>query len=423
MSEENSFLTEQQLTKELEQDHTILKFILNRFSDRLPAEIHENRKVYDRRLLPLFIFINERLNSGMTPTEINTAIENRFNKNHSFTSPPPTPVSAPDRMEEFFRQFREDRAKLAEAQEKRNELEARKAAAMEKRAEAERQKADAMNHIARAIQEMKDRAGRSDKQAELAEKTAAAVTSLEEAHEPDDLLSLIDEVPEETEEETKAPEEEPQLDDLSALTADLGMEEPQQGSILDEDEIHDLAELLDDDPTQAETPDKVDLDDLSMLIDASGESAPPTDDLRLLIEESEESSAGNREVELDDLSLLVQDETETGDSGGRPGGEIEADDLSGLIDTGEKEDMLDDLSLLIEDREQTSLVPDISPDEDFEAYKQAIINIIIGLKQQGLTPEDTCERFNKEGVRTLSGKSRWSVKTISGIYRFIDSAA
>ena len=428
MTEGHSFLTEQQIAQELAQDRTILKFILNRFSDRLSAEIHENRKVYDRKLLPLFIFINERLNSGMTPTEIDNAIDGRFSDNFSPSPPPSVNTAGTGYMEELFRQFSQDREKLAKAQEKRTEVEERKAAAMEKRAEAEKQKADAMNHIARALQEMKDQARGGEKRAELAEKTAAAVTSFEESQEPDDLLSLIDEIPEETEEKRGAPGERPELDDLSVLAEALEMEEA-KGSSLDEDDVNDLAELLDDEPPQTELPDKADLDDLSMLIDPSGDTAPPTDDLRLLIEESEESSAGNRDMELDDLSLLVQDETETDGSTGGPSVETETDDLSRLIETEdetenkEKADMLDDLSLLIEDQEPSSLVPDISPDEDFEAYKQAIINIIIELKQQGLTPEDTCERFNKEGVKTLSGKSRWSVKTINGIYRFIDSAA
>lgn len=370
MNEGHSFLTEQQIAQELAQDRTILKFILSRFPDRLSAEIHENRKVYDRKLLPLFIFINEKLNSGMTPTEINDAIDGRFNKKDGSSPPPSGNTAGTGTMEELFRQLSQDREKLAKAQEKRTEVEERKAAAMEKRAEAEKQKAEAMNHIAMALQGMRDQARGPEQPAELAEKTAAAVTSSEEAQEPDDLLSLIDEIPEEPEGKEETPAEQQDTDDLSDLIRDL---EPGESadSPLDEDDVNDLADLLDEEPREAETPEKTALDDLSMLIDRADEAAFRTDDLSLLIEETE----------------------------------------------------LDDLSLLVEDEERNSLTPDISPDEDFEAYKQAIINIVIELKQQGLTPEDTCERFNKEGVRTLSGKSRWSVKTINGIYRFIDSAA
>ena len=424
MTEGHSFLTEQQIAQELEQDSTLLKFIMNRFSDRLPADIHENRKVYDRKLLPLFIFINEKLNNGMTPAEIDTAIDGRFNRNSNSAAAQST-FSAENRyLEEFFRQFSQDREKLAAAREKRTEVEERKAAAMEKRAEAEKQKADAMNHIARALQEMKDQARGGEKQAELAEKTAAAVTSFEEAQEPDDLLSLIGEIPEESENRREAPEEQqPELDDLSTLVWDLETEETEE-STLDEDDVNDLAKLLDDEPPRTEAAEKAELDDLSMLIDRSGETAFETDDLSLLLEDGDTES---REMELDDLSLLVQNDAETGEPSGRSSNEVETDDLSELIDnedeTGKEKDRLDDLSLLVEEEKPSPLTPDISPDEDFEAYKQAIINIIIELKQQGLTPEDTCDRFNKEEVRTLSGKPRWSVKTISGIYRFIDSAA
>jgi len=426
MNEESPFLTEQEIAQELDQDTSILKFILNRFSERLPANISENQKVYDRKLLPLFIFINEKLNSGMTPSEIDAAVDGRFNTRDSSATPSFGPVFDSSWMQELFKQFHEDRENLAEAREKRTEVEERKAAAMEKRAEAEKQKADAMSHIAMALQDMKDQARGPEKRAELAEKTAAAVTSAEDAQEPDDLLSLIDEIPEEPDGKEETPDEQPDTDDLNALIRDLDTEES-TGSSPDEDELFDLADLLDDDPTEAETLEKSDLDDLSMLLDQTDEAAFPTDDLSLLIEEDEKDTSGNREMALDDLSLLIHDEAETDGSSGPSAVETETDDLAGLIDnedeTRGKADMLDDLSLLVENEERNSLIPDISPDEDFEAYKQAIINIIIELKQQGLTPEDTCERFNKEGVRTLSGKSRWSVKTINGIYRFIDSAA
>jgi len=377
MNEEHSFLTQNQIAQELDQDKSILKFILNRFSDRLPAEIHEDGKVYERKLLPLFIFINEQLNSGMTPTEIDSAIDGRFSANNSFAAPSSGPVPDSSHMEELFKLFHEDREKLAQAQEKRTEVEERKAAAMEKRAEAEKQKAEAMNHIATALQDMKNQARGYGNRAEIAEKTAAAVTSFEEGQKPDDLMSLIDEIPDEQESERETPGEKPETDDLSALISDI---EPEQSSdsVLDEEEVNDLADLLDDEPPETETPETTDLDDLSMLLDQTDEASARTDDLSLLIEEE---APKKPEMGLDDLSLLVESE------------------------------------------QGSSLVPDISPDEDFEAYKQAIINIIIELKQQGLTPEDTCERFNNEGVRTLSGKPRWSVKTVNRIYKFIDSAA
>ncbi len=384
MSGENSFLTAKQIAQELEQDITIIRFILNRFEARLPAVTRENGKMYDRKLLTLFIFIIENLNSGMTPAEIDTAIDNGSHKSTGFTkNAPDTPFHDFSAMEQFFSRFHENQEKLAMASERRTEVEERKAAAMEKRADAEKRKADAMNHIAMALNQMKNEAGGPDGRPEIAEQTAA-VTCFEEEQEDDDLLSLIKDLPEESDQADRTLPETPELDDLSALAEEL--EPPgENGTFPDEEDLGDLAELLDDGPAMAEEPGAEEIDDLAMLLDEQYETLSEgyeTDDLNLLIQ------AEDREDEI--IEPDVQD------------------DLSRLIDEGTPD---------------TSLIPDISPDEDFEGYKQAIINIIIGLKDQGLTPEETCERFNKEGVRTLSGKSRWSVKTISGIYRFINSAA
>ncbi|MFO7753145.1 MAG: hypothetical protein R6V41_08510 [Desulfobacteraceae bacterium] len=385
MSGENSFLTAKQIAQELEQDITIIRFILNRFEARLPAVTRENGKMYDRKLLTLFIFITENLNSGMTPAEIDTAIDNGSHKSTGFTkNAPDTPFHDFSAMEQFFSRFHENQEKLAMASERRTEVEERKAAAMEKRADAEKRKADAMNHIAMALHQIKNEAAGPDGRREIAEQTAAAVTGFEEEQEADDLLSLIKDLPEESDHAGRTLPETPELDDLSALAEEL--ETPGgNGTFPDEEELGDLAELLDEGPAMAEEPGAEDIDDLAMLLD----------------EQDETLSEGD---ETDDLNLLIQAE----------------DREDEIIEP----DVQDDLSALIdEDTPDASLIPDISPDEDFEGYKQAIINIIIGLKDQGLTPEETCERFNKEGIRTLSGKSRWSVKTISGIYRFINSAA
>ena len=77
--------------------------------------------------------------------------------------------------------------------------------------------------------------------------------------------------------------------------------------------------------------------------------------------------------------------------------------------------------MLVEE-EQPSIKPNITPQDNFELYKSEIINIIIKLKNQGLSVEETTERFNMEGILTLSGKSGWSSKPINQIYKFIDAA-
>jgi hypothetical protein len=120
----------------------------------------------------------------------------------------------------------------------------------------------------------------------------------------------------------------------------------------------------------------------------------PLDDLHLLVDDIQDEP-------LDDLGLLVDDTPEEplveGDAG------------------------LDDSDLLGKE-ETASIKPNITPDENFESYKSEIINIIIQLKNQGSSVEETTDRFNNDGVLTLSGKPRWSTKAIDQIYRFIDAA-
>jgi uncharacterized protein YlxP (DUF503 family) len=81
---------------------------------------------------------------------------------------------------------------------------------------------------------------------------------------------------------------------------------------------------------------------------------------------------------------------------------------------------LDDLGALINDT--PSLKPDITPEDNLKEYKAAVMKIILGLKTQNLSAEETTKRLNQDGVQTISGKSQWSEKAISQIYKFIDSA-
>ncbi|MEA2059703.1 MAG: MerR family transcriptional regulator [Thermodesulfobacteriota bacterium] len=109
------------------------------------------------------------------------------------------------------------------------------------------------------------------------------------------------------------------------------------------------------------------------------------------------------------------------------------DDLSLLIDDAADEpardhqENMDDLSLLIDDGAGHTDVPprrfktSVTPENDFKKYKSEIINHIITLKKEGLSIEDTTALFNKEKVKTLSGKDQWSRKAIAKIFTLIDS--
>ncbi|RLB89341.1 MAG: hypothetical protein DRH26_11785 [Deltaproteobacteria bacterium] len=84
------------------------------------------------------------------------------------------------------------------------------------------------------------------------------------------------------------------------------------------------------------------------------------------------------------------------------------------------DDPMDDLNALIDDT--PSLRPDITPEENLKKYKAAVMKIILGLKTQDLSAEETTRRLNQDNVQTISGKSEWSETAISQIYKFIDSA-
>jgi len=127
------------------------------------------------------------------------------------------------------------------------------------------------------------------------------------------------------------------------------------------------------------------------------ENQEPLDDLAMLVEEKQDP--------LDNLGMLVEENQEP------------LDDLGMLVEENQKP--LDDLAMPVT-KEQT-LKPSIKPEDNFELYKSEIINIIIQLKNDGLTVEETTEKFNTDGVLTLSGKSLWSSKSIAQIYKFIDA--
>lgn len=236
-----------------------------------------------------------------------------------------------------------------------------------------------------------------------------------ESSDLDNLYDLIDEIPE-TEDSISTDVEslsEP-LDDLSSL--------------LDEDMTQDSPES----DTKIQQP-ASELDDLSALIDQNDEQTPPADD-----------------DQLDDLSALISDSPSTKTSSDSQNTEAasQLDDLSALIATDTQDDspaqesqpeksnstdQLDDLSKLIEAEPEDAEKPDqpakdtitidISPEDDVQAYKAAVMQIILKLKQEdGLSEEQTTEKLNANKIKTLSGKPKWSQKAISQIYKFIDSA-
>jgi len=167
------------------------------------------------------------------------------------------------------------------------------------------------------------------------------------------------------------------------------------------------------------------IDDLSLLIEDEFQNpeGPPDnlDDLSVLIETDLQST----DIEIDDLSALIDTvplESDTNE---------DMDDLSGLISLAETP--MDDLSMLVEpvqdpppllsqeenSKETRPINMDISPDDGIEKYKAAIMKVILELKTDGLSAEETTLLLNKNKIRTLSGKPEWSQKAISQIYKFM----
>ena len=269
----------------------------------------------------------------------------------------------------------------------------------------------------------------------------------------DDLSLLVNET-------APTPED---IDDLSALInsvsdpdSDLGnleslLEETQSAPEISNlsDEMDDLSKRVDSDLSSFKAPDnEEDLDDLFSLVgmdsDVPQDLNTDLDDLSKLIEPADKNAV----TDLDDLSALIEDPAQAQES---------MDDLSSLIDpaSDERTGDLDDLSALISSPAQAqepmdelslhvdgngersgqaqpemdsrvkdtpSIKPNISPDQDMEKYKAAIMKIIIELKGQGFTAQQTTDRLNRDDVATLSGKPAWGLKAIDKIYGFIDSA-
>lgn len=239
------------------------------------------------------------------------------------------------------------------------------------------------------------------------------------------------------------------IQDLSELISDI---RPADHDLIPD---HDLSDDL------SAPPEPVKMDDLSMLIDDLSVNSDPVqpapapadmDDLSLLVDMENAGRSPSHEPApadtMDDLSLLIDDRQDTPAGRSRPPLPADMDDLSRLIDPPDKDAPrdkdagpadtgMDDLSLLIDqDRsgdqpekspeeekiDRPSLKPDITPQDNLQEYKKVVMNIIIQLKNDGYSVEETTRRFNEDGIITLSGKDRWTEKAISQIYTFIDAA-
>jgi len=375
-------------------------------------------------------------------------------------------------IKSIFNDIKGHQDRIAIAHEKRAEAEQRKAVSIEKRAEAEEKKAIAMNNIANALQEMNQHRIHDGETREIALQSVQALAVDETDSEIDNLLEEVEQdeadvfdIPAPPFDKLETSDIE--MDDLSALVDVDGGEDlgpatdknkiPVSDIELESFDMDDLSLLLED---SIPKPDEfTDLDDLSALIDSvsvqdnsitdsdtdankddetdaspSVETPEELDDLSLLIDPQLEEALVPEE--LDDLSLLIDSSSQASNENSTDeevlNDEAPMDDLSALID-GKKENIdlnttrenaleepMDDLVALID--EAPSLKPDITPQENIGEYKAAVMKIILGLKSEGYSAEETTKRLNKDEIQTLSGKPGWGEKSILQIYKFIDSA-
>ncbi len=473
----NKFMKVTEIAEELGVSKITVEFWLKRFNKWLPHTLEKNKKLYSMKTFNKFLFIAERINAGMLPSEIEKSLKENFSKksdnnldvkNLRTDSVENLQKQLSDGdtaqlLQSFVTSFDSNQERIAKAHERRAEAEERKAIAIEKRAEAEEKKAIAMNNIANALQNMKHEVWPGNTENLIKSETAGAIlldeTSTDELSDElfiddspsDDSLtddSLTKDLsndesgvedsfssdPERNEfsEESYIDdfhgEKQSDIDDLSLLVdIDADKEKTSQDSsaISSAVPFHDVHDTLDDlslllDPDEvnnsatSNTNIHDDLDDLSRLLDENEKTATEKDKNGKYESENEDETENNETGNnIDDLSLLIDDKP---------------DDLSLLIDEKEKdnEDNMDNLALLIEDEAekiQDNLKPSVTLKENFDQYKSEIINSIIKLKKEGLSVEETTTRLNNAGVITLSGKNRWGVKTIAKIYKFIESVS
>lgn len=446
------------ISKTLNSGKATIKFILTRFEKWLPSEFIDGQPFYDAADIRKMIYVQQSLDAGDLPEDIEKELD-------CFPRSDTSNLSADQIVEQFadssgngdirlskdglhllrslFNEIGEQQKRIAIAHEKRAEAEERKAAASEKQADAEEKKVRALNNIASALQEMSQIRGAVELKAFHTAHQAATVAA-DDDDPGTDAISM------------------PQMDDLSTLLED-SEEMPDPIPLSSEIAIDDLSQLVEQVPeTQVLKPDIDDLsamidegavsdsgsgiaeststgepriDDLSQLIeppDASEkkeEEKPAIDDLSQLLGTPEDSKASQEEqaeLLIDDLSRLIEKEDDLSHSGG-------IDDLSQLIDEPLEKSIgeMDDLSQLIDmptksDEEEAEKAYEIhidaSPEDGLEQYKSVVMKTIIQMKTDGLTKEETTRCLNDHNIQTLSGKPEWSLKAISQIYKFIESA-
>lgn len=318
-------------------------------------------------------------------------------------------------LKELMTGIASQQSRIAEAHERRAAAQERMAYAMESRAESDMIRTGVMRDLVLAIQDLSASGAVNSMIDHVKSMTGPSVEELVDFSENSGFD--IDDLEELTLSHEYEVSEEP-FNDLSEITAESVNE----------------SEVFDKNHFAATRDDYTNVDDLSELLEPGDENIfsikKNVDDLSLLLEEDHNQPPA---LEADDLSKLL----EPGDENAFSAAE-DVDDLSLLIDKNDvsSEADIDNLALLVDDepetvhteaekqiRTQTSVKADVSDKgTGKEDYKSKILKKIIYMKRkEGLSVEQTTDRLNSEGFKTLSGKGKWDLRTVQGIYSYIDS--
>ncbi len=444
------------IAEELNTGKATIKFILKRFKKWLPHEVIDGIPYYLPESIKTIIKILDRIENGILPGEIDGYLDTLSNSDTNNIHGASINILQNEDirlnkegvilLKSLFNELSIQQKRIAIAHEKRAEAEERKAVAIEKRAEAEEKKAEAMNNIANALQEMnRYRGGAIEPAAQKIAHQAAKAIIIDEADPSYTAIKMDD-----MHDDSKAADAHEEIDsdisdhhiednliegfsdvDEQAVSFDAEMEDPLI-SLSEVFKTDDLSLLIDNEDLKKENPSDT-LDDLSALLEDDLESTNiKIDDLSALIDKETLESVSKED--LDDLTLLIDDSNKLQNLIQEPNllnSKESMDDLTQLIPQTDM--LLDDLSNLIDPAEfVTPVVPeigdskktrtiqmDISPDDDIEKYKAAIMKVILDLKSDGFNAEETTRLLNQNMIRTLSGKPEWSQKAISQIYKFM----
>ena len=403
-------LTLKEIAHRLHIGESTLNVWRNRYREWIPETLADDPGCYPEQVLDVFRLIARCTHAGFENDEIRKVLESMSGEKKEKKPDPRKSPEGGERdtdgltdvlssLKQLMTGMVTQQERIAEAQERRAAAQERMAYAMESRAENELIKTSVMRELVTAIQDLSVKGSVNSLIEHVKNMPGPSPAELEDfSQDPGfdmDDLEELSEIGEDREQDVIIPD----FDETAGVSHDRSVDWAEAPRDVMEDDFPEL-------PVEEEA--MVEMDDLSLLLDPEDTvSMDDMDDLSALLDPEDRISEPE---DMDDLSLLLE-----------PSDTLSMDDM-------------DDLSKLIDDElplpEPVSAAappPVEKPKARAEApaeedYKSKILKRIIQMKQkEGLSVEETAQRLNDEGLKTLSGKDHWDVRTIQGIYKYIDS--